>query len=241
MANRPQFTSSWTCANGHVTEVAATLLEDGSYVRGSAWDFCDRCSEGPASVDLRRMWGEISNQAELSGAAHAVRRAGLVAQVCALIETVEDVQTVDVLASVLAEARANLVARDEDLRLRAEHLRVNLKVLAEAGLTRDTPGADAGEAFAAVSDRALEVYDLLDTCDRRLERAAARQDGEAVPSGVQSLLEEAGGGLESLAGDGVSCEYGIYVNGSRRSLGSVRQRFEELTHTVEALLTGPDH
>ena len=42
MANRPQFTSSWTCSNGHVTEVAATLLEDGSYVRGSAWDCCDR-------------------------------------------------------------------------------------------------------------------------------------------------------------------------------------------------------
>ena len=186
------------------------------------------------------MLDEVESQARAAGIQQSVEKARWVSAIGSLVAEIDDVKSVDWLTGLLKDKRDDLIARDDDLRRRDGHQKTNRRVLAKAGMAGSSE-ADLGEAFAAVSDRALDVYDLLDTCDRRLERAAARQDGEAVPSGVQSLLEEAGGGLESLAGDGVSCEYGIYVNGSRRSLGSIRQRFEELTRTVEALLTGPGH
>ena len=226
--------------NGHVVKAWATPAGDGSYITGPSWNWCERCSEGPSSVDLKRMFDEVDSQARASGVQQSVEKARWVSAVGSLVGETDDVKSVDWLIDLLKRKRADLVARDDDLRRRDGHLKINRRVLAEAGLVGRTED-DLCEVFAAVSDRVLEVYDLLDTCDRRLERAAVRQDGEAAPSGVQSLLGDACSGLESLAGEGVSCEYGIYVNGSRHSLGSVRRRFEELTHTVEALSAGPGH
>ena len=149
MDDRPKFATRWTCANGHVTEVTATLLEDGSYVRGSAWDFCDECSESPTAPETLRMWDEIGKQAEASGAMRDARRARLYAEAHELIAAVDDVHTLDVLASVLAEQRANLAARDEDLRFRKEHRRINRRALIAAGLV-NRPGRLHGGAARGV-------------------------------------------------------------------------------------------
>lgn len=236
MANRPQFTSSWTCSNGHVTEVAATLLEDGSYVRGSAWDCCDECSESPTAPETLRMWDEIDEQAKASGSMRVAQRAKLITEAHELIAAVDDIHTLDVLAGVLAEQRANLVARDQDLRLRDEHLRTNRRVLTEAGLMSSQAG-EFTEVLRRVSNRALAVHDVLDECALAIRRVGIRADRADELDGVTDRLETAASWVAGLAADGVTGKFGVYVHGKRWSLNSMREWAGRLTLMLEDLRT----
>lgn len=232
------FTSRWTCVNGHVTEVWTARINDGAFIRGSTWDSCDRCSEGPTQVDLKRMWGEVYTQAEEKGvvfnrATGSLAQVRIEVEVRLIIDAIDDVSVVDSIAAALEEKRAELVEGDEGLRRRAEHLRTNRRVLLKAGLIGRCD-VDDREVIQSVNNSVIKVYDLLDECDFDVEAASLRK-GQDFPNGVAVLLEDARRRLAGLSEDGISDEYGIYAHGARRSLADMREFHERLSRTLKRL------
>ena len=62
-----QYTSSWTCINGHITKLQFAGKhyygdEDLHWIGGSEWDICDHCGEAPTKDDTDAAYQDIRSQ-----------------------------------------------------------------------------------------------------------------------------------------------------------------------------------
>ena len=72
--------SHWICRFSHRTETYFLILDDSSLIGGSAWDYCDWCSDTPTLPQLLRMKLDIFNQALNAGLISPQRRQELMGQ-----------------------------------------------------------------------------------------------------------------------------------------------------------------